>query len=112
MAILSEMDRISVAEMKAKLSEKLKNVEKRNRRYLITSHGKAKAVVISYKEYLALTQDRKEAKPKEISLDEWKKEKKERDKVISAVSAVFDTDSLSRKGQKEYKKNVVKKSKK
>lgn len=109
---LPELEYISVAETKAKLSEKLRNIEKRGRRFAITSHGKPKAVLISYKEFLFLNENPSSAPSKKISLDQWKKKKNERKKVIESVASKFEESKLTRKGQKRYKRDVVKKIKK
>jgi prevent-host-death family protein len=103
MKLIEDLEYVSVAEMKAKLSEKLKSVESKGRRFAVTSHGKPKAVVISYKEYLAMAQGSIAEPPKEIELGEMKKEIKKRKSIIESVSSLFDENKLSRKGQKGYK---------
>jgi prevent-host-death family protein len=112
MSQVKDLDNISVAEAKTKLSEKLRSVENRGRRYLITSHGKPRAVIISYKEYLSLVQSSDKPTSRNISLEKWKSESNERNRVIESVSSTFNTSTLSRKGQKEYKQNGVKETRK
>lgn len=107
MKLLEDLEYISVAEMKAKLSEKLKSVESKGRRFAVTSHGRPKAVVISYKEYLAMAQGDMTAPSKEMELSEIKKEIKKRKSIIESVYSLFDEDKLSRKGQKGYKREKV-----
>ena len=108
MVINKNIELISIAEAKAKFSETIKRTEENNRVFAITNHGKPSAILISYKEYCALTETQND-EPGKISIKEWKANKKQREEVVSAVSNLFDTSKLTRKGQKRYKKNAVKK---
>ena len=108
MRLIPELEYVSVAETKSKLSEKIRNIINRGRKYAITSHGKPKVVLIGYQEYIALAEGVK-TKPRKISLEKWKSDASKRGEVINSVSSLFDKSTLSRKGQKEYKKNEVKK---
>lgn len=108
----AELEYISVAETKAKLSEKLRSIESRGRRFAITSHGRPKAVIIGYKEYLSFSEKTSPSAPKDISLDKWQKKAKNRKKIVESVVSLFDSSNLSRKGQKRYKRNVVRKMEK
>lgn len=105
--MLPDLEYINLAEMKAKLSEKVKWSGEKGRRFAITSHGRPKAVLLSYSDYLGLVGSKDAATPKTISFDEWNAGRGERQKVIDSVSSLFDAKKLSRKGQKGYKKNEV-----
>lgn len=109
MRMLSELDYVSVADLKARLSEKLKFVEGKNRRLAVTSHGRPRAVLISYMEYIALTEKSGDDKAKEIPIEEWQKGRAARKRVIDKIAGLFDETGLTRKGQKGYKKDAVKK---
>ena len=104
------LEYISVAETKAKLSEKLRSIESRGRRFAVTSHGKPKAVILGYKEYLSLLEA--PLPPGEIKLDKWRSESGIRRKIIESVASLFDETKLSRKGQKGYKRHVIEKMEK
>ena len=109
---LTDLEYISVAEAKARLSEKLRRVTSRGRRFAITSHGKPQAVLMDYKEYLSLREKGGRGVAEEMSLRDWQKRKKSRRQVVRSVSSLFDEKHLSRKGQKGYKKNAVRKMEK
>jgi len=104
-----DLEDISIAETKARLSEKIKNTETRGRRYVITSHGKPKAVLLNYKDYIALIDEDDRSTGETINLNEWIKKKEGRQKVVDSVASLFDESKLTRKGQKEYKNGTVKK---
>lgn len=106
---LQGLEYISVAETKARLSEKLSSAVLKGRRFAITSHGKPKAVILGYKDYLSLIENPSPEAPEEISLGEWKKNKKKRSEVVKSISSLFEETRLSRKGQKGYKKDAVSK---
>ncbi|MFH1653860.1 MAG: type II toxin-antitoxin system Phd/YefM family antitoxin [Pseudomonadota bacterium] len=108
MRILQDVEYVSVAEAKAKLSEKIRRVIESGRRFVITSHGKPQAVLIDYKEYISLIEPAEEGQQID-SLEEWQGRKKERGKIIESISSLFDESKLSKKGQKEYKTGEVKK---
>ena len=107
MRMLPDLEYVSVAEVKAKLSEKLRRVSSHGRRFAITSHGKPKAVLLSYKNYIALLEKRNEGEIEKISIDEWKKDAKRRKKIVDSVSSLFDLNKLSRKRQRVHKGSVV-----
>lgn len=110
---LDELEYISVAEAKAKLSEKINNAANRGRRFAITSYGRPKAVLIDYREYLALTEKPQGSNfARTISLDTWKKDSKKNSEIIESISSLFDEKKLCRKGQKGYKTNANRKAKK
>ena len=104
---IAELEYIPVAETKARLSEKLRAVEKRNRRYAITVHGRPKAVLIGYREYLSLVEHSAAPAPREITLAQWRRERKARRRVIESVTSRFDASRLGRKGRKGYKRDLV-----
>lgn len=107
MKLLEDLEYVSVAETKAKLSEKLKSAESKGRRFAITSHGKPKAVIIGYKDYIALTENASPAPQKEVPFDRLKKTVSQRKGIIESVAALFDERKLTRKGQKGYKREAV-----
>jgi prevent-host-death family protein len=104
---VADLEYIPLAETKARLSEKVRAVGRRGRRYAITVHGRPKAVLIGYGEYLSLIEHAAEPAPREISLEQWRRERKARRKVIESVTSRFDTSRLGRKGRKGYKRDVV-----
>jgi len=99
MKYLEDVEYVSVAETKAKLSEKLRRIEKNGRRFAITSHGKPKAILISYNEYIGLTKDLPKRKAPRAKLPTNKQVKE----VAKYITSKFDIKLLSKKGQKEYK---------
>lgn len=103
---LESLEYVSVAETKAKLSEKINRVDQNGRAFAITSHGRPKAVLISYKEYCALVDD-SQTTQKTIDIGKWNKEKNDREKIVLSVSNLFDANKLEKKGQKRYKQNAV-----
>lgn len=110
MKLYEDIEYVSVAEAKAKLSEKLNSVESKGRRFAITSHGKPKAVIIGYKDYISLVENVAAPRGAEISVDELKR--KGRKKIVESVASLFDETKLTRKGQKGYKREAVKKMEK
>jgi prevent-host-death family protein len=109
MKLLEELEYVSVAETKAKLSEKLKSVESRGRRFAITSHGRPKAVIIGYKDYISLVENASAPEAKEMSFDDLRREVGQRKDIIGSVASLFDEKRLTRKGQKGYKREAVRK---
>lgn len=97
---------IPVAEAKAKLSEKIRACRELDRTFIITSHGKPRAVLMSYEAYAHLTEEENE--PKEIDMDRWLTTRRERKEVARDIKGLFDEKKLSRKGQKGYKHRAVK----
>jgi len=104
---IDDCDYVSIADTKATLSEKIKRCNEPGRTFAITNHGKPVAVLLSYKQFLGLINQKTEQK-EPIKLNDWLKEQPERDKIIQSVSALFNTKILSRKGQKKYKNDIVK----
>lgn len=106
MKTIEELEYASIAETKARLSEKIRRVVDNNRRFAITSHGKPKAVLISYKNYIALTSNQNKTENQEKVEDMSARDKKT---VIKSVTSRFDEKLLSRKGQKDYKNEKIRK---
>ena len=107
---LQNIDFEPLTEVKAKLSEKVGRIEQTKRLLAVTVNGKPKAVLVPYSELLDLIQ-KEEYKPRRLSLKEWEKESKHRKEVVQSVKNMFDLSTLSRKGQKPYKRNALKKLK-
>ncbi|HEX5037564.1 MAG TPA: type II toxin-antitoxin system prevent-host-death family antitoxin [bacterium] len=109
---LRTIDFAPLSEVKAKLSEYVRLLERK--RIVLTTNGRPSAVLISYEDYLNLSQGRAAPEPSQespvqrISLSEWKKESKNRETVRDSILGLFDADRLGRKGQKDYKRKLVK----
>jgi prevent-host-death family protein len=100
---------IPLAEVKAKLSEKLRDLGD-GRRILITSHGRPKAVLLSYGDFLGMLQKPSSAisfVPRRIKFKAWEKESPKRELISKSITRLFATNLLPRKGQKEYKQKIV-----
>ena len=97
---------VSVAETKAKLSEKIRACRELGRTFIITSHGKPRAVLMSYEAYAGLIE--KEQEPTIMDAKRWHKERSRRKEVAREIKELFDERKLSRKGQKGYKRRAVK----
>jgi prevent-host-death family protein len=97
---------VSVAEAKAKLSEKIRACRELDRTFIITNHGKPRAVLMSYEAYARLTEE--EGTAREIDMASWHKTRRERKEVAREIKGLFDEKKLSRKGQKGYKRRAVK----
>jgi len=105
---LSELETLrfaTLSEVKAKLSEYVRALRPRERRVVITVAGKPAAVLIAYDEFVA----RSAAAPTEkvIQLEDWRRQRPERERVRDSILSMFDLGSLSRKGQKRYKRDRV-----
>jgi prevent-host-death family protein len=102
-----ELEYVALAEVKARLSERVRAADRRGRRFAITVHGRPKAVLIGYGEYLSLVENAEEPEPREIAIDRWRRERKARRRVVESVTSRFDASRLRRKGRKGYKRDVV-----
>ena len=96
--------------VKARLSAYIRQLVPGQRRLVITNKGRPAAVLLAYQDYLSLLGN--EAEPTRIvlpalSLKQWRQDRRKREEVLAAVSNLFDIKSLSRKGQKRYKRNRV-----
>jgi prevent-host-death family protein len=97
---------VSVAEAKARLSEKIRACGALNRVFLITSHGKPRAVLMSYEAYTAMAGE--ERTPVTIDAKAWTATCASQKEVAGDLKNLFDEKGLSRKGQKGYKQRTVK----
>lgn len=105
---LLDTEFIPLSEVKAKLSEQIRKTP--SKRIVITQNGKPSTVLLSYEDYLNLVRQlpsETTQNQKVIDFDEWKKTFPQRRKVSQSTSKLFDTSTLSRKGQKSYKKDLV-----
>ncbi|MBI4211010.1 MAG: type II toxin-antitoxin system Phd/YefM family antitoxin [Deltaproteobacteria bacterium] len=111
-ATLNNIDFEPLTEVKAKLSEKISLIEQKRRLLAITVNGKPKVMMVPYEEFLAMCGGGLSTYvPRKISLEEWKKQSVHRRAVSKSITDLFDMKSLSRKGQKPYKRDAVKKFK-
>ncbi len=99
------------SEAKAKLSDKVRSVVLGSKRLTITTNGRPTVVLLSYEDYLSLVRqlstNRPPAGERVIDLHDWKKGLKRQLAVRDSIVSLFDTSALSRKGQKAYKRKVV-----
>ncbi len=105
---LNNIDFEPLTEVKAKLSEKVATLGQQNRLLAITLNGKPKVMMVPYEQFLGWVGERG-YKPRQLNVKEWEKESKQRKEVSNSIKNLFDTSILSRKGQKPYKKNALKK---
>ncbi len=97
-----------LSEVKAKLSAFMRNLVRNRQSYVITNKGRPQAVLIAYEDYLQLAQGAAAVSHRPSwTLAEWKQASRQRNKVIDEITRLFDGRSLSRKGQKSYKQEVV-----
>lgn len=108
---LQNIDFEPLTEVKAKLSEKIARLNQNGRLLAVTVNGKPKAMLVPYDAFLKTIQ-KPESKPRLLSLKEWRKESKQRRKVIASINNLFDLSLLERKGQKPYKQDALKKLRK
>ena len=110
-ANLLEMDFVPLSELKAKLSEFVRKMIAKSRRLTITTNGKPTAVILPYGDFLELLRQGSKAdlgRPEEITdMKDWRRGKKDREKVSKYIDSLFNPTQLSRKGQKEYKRDKV-----
>lgn len=107
---LSNIDFEPLTEVKAKLSEKVVRISETKRLLAVTVNGKPRAVLVPYTEFLNFIGQEKYT-PRQLSLKEWEKESKHRRAVVRSIKELFDLPAMSRKGQKPYKRNALKKLK-
>ncbi|GEM_PF-6859825 len=105
---LLDTEFIPLSEVKAKLSEQIRKTT--SKRIVITQNGKPSTVLLSYKDYLKLI-GQLSGQPLStapiIDFEDWKKSFPKRCSVSKSISKLFDVSTLSRKGQKSYKKETV-----
>jgi hypothetical protein len=96
--------------VKAKLSEKVARIDGQKRLLAITLNGKPKAIILPYQQFLDWVASRPASyEPRRFRFDEWEKESAQRKDVSASIKNLFDIPSLTRKGQKPYKANALKK---
>lgn len=101
---------VPLSEAKAKLSEFMRRIGSGRERLAITTNGRPTAVLLSYDEYLRFLGSPEEGEDSQgdvISLEDWKKGSGKRKKVSASIRNLFNYDSLSRKGRKRYKKDLL-----
>ncbi len=103
---------LPLSEVKAKLSELVNTALIESKRVGITTNGRPTAVLISYSDFLSLLKlisenSSSQADLKPIDFKEWEKQKKDRTIVRDSIFNLFDLKTLSRKGQKTYKRDTV-----
>ncbi len=108
---LSQMEFLPLSEVKATFSEQVKKTQGNARRIAVTSNGRPVAVLTSYEDYLAMAKRAegggRPASESVISFADWKKGQARRKRVSASIDSLFDAKSLSRKGQKSYKRGQV-----
>lgn len=101
-----------LSEIKAKLSEKVRDLAGRSR-IAITTNGRPTAVLLSYADYLALlpseVSQNSAMSPngRAIDFDEWRRSRPQRRKVSESIRRLFIPEKLSRKGRKGYKEETL-----
>lgn len=100
----------AIAEFRKNLAQFIERVVSGKERFIISQHGKPKAVLLSYPEYLQLTGGLPK-EGKKISLQDWLKEKPVREEFEEEIAKHFDAAKFARKGQKGYKARAVQKRK-
>ena len=105
---LLSMKFLPLSEVKATLSEQVKKTQGGIRRIAITSNGRPTAVLLAYEDYLRLARACKisaaESTGGTIDFEVWKKGQEQRKEISASIDKLFDSASLTRKGQKPYKK--------
>lgn len=104
------MDFRTLSEAKAKLSALVRQLVPGSQRIVITNQGRPTAVLIAYEDYLALSEGQEAGAPRAervLTIEKWRKDRKKREAVLKSITDLFDIKTLSRKGQKSYKRNKV-----
>ncbi|MDO8461793.1 MAG: type II toxin-antitoxin system prevent-host-death family antitoxin [Deltaproteobacteria bacterium] len=110
---LLNIDFVPLTEVKAKLSEKVARVGQENRLLAITLNGKPTVLMLPYAEFLKWVQKKEKGESgRTIDFKEWEKGSKQRREVSQSIKDLFDLSLLTRKGQKPYKRDALKKFKK
>ena len=97
---------LSVAATKAKLSEKIRACRELDRTFVITSHGKPCAVLMSYDAYVRMREPTEPSSA--IDAERRQEDYAKQREAAHEIKVLFDEKKLSRKGQKEYKRRAVK----
>ncbi len=97
--------------VKARLSEKVTRVDQEGRLLTITVNGKPKAILVPYAEFLTWLQERQipQAPTPSMTFKQWEQASPRRRAVSRAILNLFDMKNLSRKGQKPYKREALRK---
>lgn len=102
---------VPLSEAKAKLSEFMRRIASGRERLAVTTNGRPTAVILSYRDYLFLLGQSPRLEPtgegEVLSLEEWRKGSRERKRISASIRDLFNYDSLSRKGRKRYKKDLL-----
>ncbi len=106
---LTQFDFHPLSWVKARLSEVMCSLRDNQKRVVITTNGRPTAVLLSYDDFLEIVSAANTDldKTQVIDFEEWKKKRKNREKVRDSVVSLFDTSLLTRKGQKKYKEDTV-----
>lgn len=103
---LSELDFQPLSWVKARLSAVVKDLPARQKKIVLTTNGRPTAVLISYEDFLRLF-SRTEPDADPIRFEDWKRERKNKEKIRDSIVELFDISKLTRKGQKKYKEESV-----
>ncbi len=108
---LRSLEFVTLSEAKARLSEFVRRIMGGAKRLMITTNGHPTAVLLSYRDYLALLDQRSPTSASSdepvIRLEDWRRGSRQRATVRDSILKLFDPKTLSRKGQKSYKKQTV-----
>lgn len=107
---LSHFAFVPLAEVKAKLSAWIRMLVSGQSRVAVTVNGRPQAVLLSYRDYLTLArqQESPRAEPQGvIHFAEWKRNRRQQERVRSSIEGLFDMSALPRKGQKSFKRDMV-----
>lgn len=96
---------IPLSEAKAKLSEVVRKSSTEKYRVVITTNGRPSCILLPYEECVELLNRSAEQLPvRRTTIETWKKEKENRQRIRQTITSLFDISRLTRKGQKKYKK--------
>jgi prevent-host-death family protein len=98
---------LPLSDVKAMLSERIRELNEDRSYLVVTVHGRPVAVLLSYDAFLSWAEPSKSADTT-LDFDAWKRDRRRRRRVRDSVLGLFDVASLPRKGQKRYKREAVK----
>ena len=106
---LTDLDFQPLSWVKARLSAIVNDLKSQGKKVVLTTNGRPTAVLLSYAEFLKLSsqEDSLLLDKAPIHFEDWKKERKIKEKVRDSIVSLFDVSRLSRKGQKRYKEETV-----
>lgn len=107
---LSRFTFVPLAEVKAKLSAWIRGLVAGQNRVAVTVNGRPQAVLLSYQDYLTLARQHESPQSESrgvIPFEEWKRNRRQQEKVRDSIEGLFDMSSLPRKGQKSFKRETV-----